>query len=98
KLIIGVDIAAKEAKVKLNHDIQHEKPVNVTTPEEIKCKIIYNLHIDLAQLRMHICQKFDTLQLDDDPFTSTHQFLDNPNNNSEFCYEWNDESVTAIGF
>ncbi|CAG8644022.1 19648_t:CDS:2, partial [Gigaspora rosea] len=27
KLIIGVDIAAKEAKVKLSHNIQHEKPL-----------------------------------------------------------------------
>ncbi|RIB10878.1 hypothetical protein C2G38_2263281 [Gigaspora rosea] len=43
KLIIGVDIAAKEAKVKLSHNIQHEKPVDVTTPEEIKREIMQNL-------------------------------------------------------
>ncbi|RIB30333.1 hypothetical protein C2G38_2152978 [Gigaspora rosea] len=40
KLIIGVGIAAKEAKVKLNHDIQHEKPVDITIPEEIKREIM----------------------------------------------------------
>ncbi|KAF0544536.1 ATP-dependent DNA helicase pif1 [Gigaspora margarita] len=117
KLIIGVNIAAKEAKVKLNHDIQHEKPVDVTTPEEIKREIMHNFHMDLVQLRTHIRQRFDTLQvtpkqiyywwsifnqqffkLDKNPFTSMHRFLDNPNNNGEFCYEWNDESVIAIGF
>ncbi|CAG8449799.1 23330_t:CDS:2 [Gigaspora rosea] len=117
KLIIGVDIGAKEAKVKLNHDIQHEKPVDVTTPEEIKYEIMHNHHMDPVQLRTHICQRFDALQvtpkqiyywcsifnqqffkLDENPFTSMRRFLDNPNNNAKFCYEWNNKSDTAVGF
>ncbi|KAF0543587.1 ATP-dependent DNA helicase pif1 [Gigaspora margarita] len=90
----GVNIAAKEAKVKFNHDIQHEKPVDVTTPEEIKCEIMHNLHMDPMQLRTHLRQRFDALQV------TPKQIItgDNSNNNGEFCYEWNDESVTAIGF
>ncbi|CAG8759024.1 447_t:CDS:2, partial [Gigaspora margarita] len=102
KLTVGVDIAAKEAKVKLNHGIQHEKPVDVTTPEEIKREIMHNLHMDPVQLRTHIRQRFDTLQvtpkqiyywwstfnqqffkLDENPFTSTHRFFYNPNNNGK---------------
>ncbi|CAG8759068.1 16617_t:CDS:1, partial [Racocetra fulgida] len=49
KLIIGIDIAAKEVKVKLSHDIQHEKPIDVSTPEEIKHEIMQNLHMDPVQ-------------------------------------------------
>ncbi|CAG8728098.1 24745_t:CDS:2, partial [Gigaspora rosea] len=117
KLVIGIDIATKKVKVKHNHDIQHKKPIDVTTPEKIKCEIMHNLHMDPVQLRTQIYQKFDALQvtpkqinywwstfnqqffkLDEDPFTSICQFLDNPKNNGKFCYEWNDELVMAIGF
>ncbi|CAG8561961.1 1637_t:CDS:2 [Cetraspora pellucida] len=62
----------KEAKIKLSHNIQHERPVDVTTPKEIKREIMQNLYMD---------------PLDEDPFISTHCFLDDPNNSSEFCYE-----------
>ncbi|CAG8568352.1 3119_t:CDS:2, partial [Cetraspora pellucida] len=109
KLIISIDIAMKEAKIKLSHDFQHERPVDVTTPEEIKHEIIQNFYINSVQLRTHICQRFDATQitskqinywwfifnqcffkLDEDPFISTHCFLDDPNNSSKFCYKWND--------
>ncbi|CAG8582761.1 7793_t:CDS:2 [Cetraspora pellucida] len=60
KLIISIDIVMKEAKIKLSHNIQHERPVDVTTFEEIK---------------------------HEDPFISTHCFLDDSNNSSEFCYD-----------
>ncbi|KAF0542080.1 hypothetical protein F8M41_004777 [Gigaspora margarita] len=98
--------SSKRSKSKLNHDIQHEKPVEITTPEEIKHEIMHNLHMDPVQLRIQICQRFDALQvtpkqinywcstfnqqffkLDKDSFTSICQYLDNPKNNSKFCYE-----------
>ncbi|CAG8628855.1 3812_t:CDS:1, partial [Acaulospora morrowiae] len=58
-LNIHVDIPANEVIVKLRHDIQHEKPVDVTTPSEIKSEIMQNLHMDPVQLRVHFHQKFD---------------------------------------
>ncbi|CAG8836558.1 27582_t:CDS:2, partial [Gigaspora margarita] len=92
-------------------DCYSKLTIDVTTREEIKCEIMHNLYIDPVQLRTHIRQRFDALQvtpkqiyywwstfnqqffkLDENPFISTHRFLDNPNNNSEFCYEWNDET------
>ncbi|KAF0524678.1 ATP-dependent DNA helicase pif1 [Gigaspora margarita] len=57
------NIVAKKAKVKLNHVIQREKPVDVTTLEEIKCEIMHNLHMHPVQLRTHIRQRFDALQV-----------------------------------
>ncbi|CAG8488538.1 9781_t:CDS:2 [Scutellospora calospora] len=50
KLNVNLDIAVKEAKIKLSHDFQHEKPIDITTPEEIKNEIIQNLYIDSVQL------------------------------------------------
>ncbi|KAF0497175.1 ATP-dependent DNA helicase pif1 [Gigaspora margarita] len=63
KLVVNVDMAAKELKIKLSHDIYHEKLVDITIPEEIKNKIMQNLHMDPVQLRTHLRQRFDTSQV-----------------------------------
>ncbi|CAG8445736.1 7597_t:CDS:2 [Cetraspora pellucida] len=39
KISIKIDIPAAEAKVTLKHDLQHDKPIEVTTPHEIKKEI-----------------------------------------------------------
>ncbi|CAG8794724.1 18067_t:CDS:2, partial [Gigaspora margarita] len=71
KLIIDVDIAAKEAKIKLN----------VTTPKEIKCEIIQNLYMDSVQLRTHIHQIFDdTLQVNIQKSIISIAFYESDNN------------------
>ncbi|CAG8456975.1 13112_t:CDS:2 [Racocetra fulgida] len=106
KLVINVDVDAKEIRIKLSHDIQHEKPINVMTSEEIKREIMLNIHMNPVQIRTHLHQKFDISQvtpkqinywwsvfnqhffkLDKDLVTSAHRFLENPSNNSKFCYE-----------
>ncbi|CAG8660191.1 2192_t:CDS:1, partial [Ambispora gerdemannii] len=59
KLIIRIDMSAKEAMVRFLHDIQHEKPVDITTPPEVKHEIMQNLHMDPVQLRTHLRQMYD---------------------------------------
>ncbi|CAG8552189.1 12724_t:CDS:2 [Ambispora gerdemannii] len=78
---------AKEVLVKLCHNIQHEKPIDLTTPPEIKHEIMENLYMD---------SRF--YKLDEDSVISAHRFLENLNNNNQFCFEWRSELVTAIGF
>ena len=63
KLYIRVDIAAAEATVKLNHDILHEKPVDIATPEEMKKEIQANVHMDPVQLRTHLRNKFEVQKI-----------------------------------
>ncbi|KAF0472460.1 hypothetical protein F8M41_025027 [Gigaspora margarita] len=48
KLTIHIDVPAMDAIIKLHHDIIHDKPENVSTPEEIKQEICTNLHLDPA--------------------------------------------------
>lgn len=59
KLIIHVDIPAREATARLQHDVQHEQPVDVTMPLEVKQEIEKNLHMDPLQLRTHLQKMFD---------------------------------------
>ncbi|CAG8658416.1 12486_t:CDS:2 [Ambispora gerdemannii] len=54
---------AKEISVKLCHNIQHEKPIDLTTPPEIKYEIMENLYMDPVQLQTHLCQTFDISQI-----------------------------------
>ncbi|CAG8605470.1 14635_t:CDS:2 [Cetraspora pellucida] len=61
KLKICIDIPAKGAIVMFCHDIQYEKPIDVTTPLEVKQEIMQNLHMDPIQLRTHLHQKFNVL-------------------------------------
>ncbi|CAG8732494.1 18720_t:CDS:2, partial [Racocetra fulgida] len=51
KLTLHVDAPAMEAILKLRHDIIHEKPEDVSTPEEIKQEIRTNLHLDPIQIQ-----------------------------------------------
>ncbi|CAG8698471.1 9658_t:CDS:1, partial [Ambispora gerdemannii] len=95
----------------------HEKPIDLTTPPEIKHEIMENLYMDSVQLQTHLRQTFDILQitpkqinywwstfcqcfykLDEDSVISARRFLENPNNNNQFCFEWRSELVTAIEF
>jgi hypothetical protein len=46
KLTIRIDVPGKEAMAKLSHDCQHEHPVDVTMPPEVKQEIEKNLHMD----------------------------------------------------
>jgi len=59
KLKIHIDVPAKAAMVKLRHEVLHEKPMDVTTPSEVKQEIKQNLHLDPVQLRIHLRKKFD---------------------------------------
>jgi hypothetical protein len=59
KLTIHIDIPAKKATAKLIHEILHDKPIDVTTPPEVKREIEQNLHLDPLQLRMHLRKMFD---------------------------------------
>jgi len=59
KLTIHIDIPGKEVIAKLCHDVQHEHPVDVTTPPEVKQEIEKNLHMDPLQLRTHLHKMFD---------------------------------------
>ena len=59
KLTVHVDVPAKEATVKLRHELLHEKPTNVNTPPEVKKEIEDNLHLDSIQLCTHLHGKFD---------------------------------------
>ncbi|CAG8583151.1 4753_t:CDS:2 [Ambispora gerdemannii] len=59
KLTIHIDMPAREAMIGFHHNIQHEKPVDITTPPEVKREIMQNLHMDPVQLRTHLCQMFD---------------------------------------
>ncbi|CAG8551498.1 4578_t:CDS:2 [Gigaspora margarita] len=63
KLVVNIDMATKELKIKLSHDIYYKKLVDIITPEEIKNEIMQNLHMDPVQLRTHLQQKFDTSQV-----------------------------------
>ena len=54
RLTIHIDVPAKEATVKLQHEVLHEKPIDVKTPPEIKQEIKENLHVDPVQLHMHL--------------------------------------------
>ncbi|CAG8660971.1 799_t:CDS:2, partial [Ambispora gerdemannii] len=117
KLIIYINMMAKEVSIKLCHDIQHEKPIDLTIPPEIKHEIMENLYMDPVQLQSHLHQTFDISQitlkqinywwftfcqrfykLDKDSVISARRFLENLNNNNQFCFEWKSELVTAIGF
>ncbi|CAG8599081.1 3269_t:CDS:2, partial [Ambispora gerdemannii] len=62
------------------------------TPPEIKHEIMENLYMDPSTF----CQRF--YKLDEDSVISARRFLENPNNNNQFCFEWRNELVTAIGF
>jgi len=59
KLTIRIDVPGKEAMAKLSHDCQHEHPVDVTMPPEVKQEIEKNLHMDPLQLRTHLHSMFD---------------------------------------
>ena len=59
KLVIHLDTHEKEATVKLKHEILHEKPIDVSTPPEVKQEIENNLHMDPLQLHMHLRSMFD---------------------------------------
>ncbi|CAG8718190.1 18943_t:CDS:2, partial [Racocetra fulgida] len=58
-LIIRVDVPATKVIIDLKHDIFHERPVDVTTPIEIKQEIKANLHMDPLQIRTYLQDKFD---------------------------------------
>ncbi|CAG8683037.1 13936_t:CDS:2 [Cetraspora pellucida] len=49
-LIICVDVPATKVIIDLKHDILHERPVDVTTPIEIKQEIKAKLHMDPLQI------------------------------------------------
>ncbi|CAG8693711.1 2671_t:CDS:2 [Cetraspora pellucida] len=59
KLTINIDIPAANAKVTLQHELVHEKPADVTTPLEIKQKILENLNMDPVHLHTYLRKKFD---------------------------------------
>ncbi|CAG8467146.1 3989_t:CDS:1 [Acaulospora morrowiae] len=59
KIIINIDIPAKEAMVRFCHEIQYELPINITIAPEVKYEIMQNLHMDPIQLRIYLRQIFD---------------------------------------
>ena len=59
KLIIHIDIPAKEGMAKLSYDVQHKYSVDVTTPLEVKQEIEKNLHMDPIQLWAHLHKMSD---------------------------------------
>ncbi|CAG8855252.1 21905_t:CDS:1, partial [Gigaspora margarita] len=63
KLTIHIDVPAMDTIIKLHHDIIHDKPENVSTPEEIKQEIHTNLHLDPAQICAILHNKYDILNI-----------------------------------
>ncbi|CAG8519174.1 11731_t:CDS:2 [Ambispora gerdemannii] len=78
---------AREAMIRFHHNIQHEKPVDITTPPEVKHEIMQNLHMDPVQLRAHLHQMFDVSLV-----TAKQIYY------CELCFDWSTDLVTAIGF
>ncbi|CAG8658823.1 12341_t:CDS:2, partial [Ambispora gerdemannii] len=53
------ELEPREAMIRFHHNIQHEKPVDITIPPEVKHEIMQNLHMNPVQLRAHLRQMFD---------------------------------------
>ncbi|CAG8592624.1 7847_t:CDS:2 [Cetraspora pellucida] len=59
KLIIKVNLLAAEAKVTLQHNFMHNKPIDIAVPSEVKQKIKENLKMTPTYLRLYLRKKFD---------------------------------------
>ncbi|CAG8692859.1 5835_t:CDS:2, partial [Ambispora gerdemannii] len=88
------ELESREAMIGFHHNIQHEKPVDITTPPEVKREIMQNLHMDPW---LTSCQHF--YKSDEDHVVSARHFLKGSHTvASELCFNWNTDLVTAIGF
>ncbi|CAG8817551.1 4760_t:CDS:2, partial [Gigaspora rosea] len=77
-------------KLALNfkHNILHDKPVDVTTPIEIRQEIKANLHLDPIQLWTYLQDKFDISKSEEDHVNSTYAFLKSKQAaGCELCFE-----------
>ncbi|CAG8786521.1 43781_t:CDS:2 [Gigaspora margarita] len=81
KISIKIDILVAKAKVVLKHKLLYERPVNVTTPSEIKQEISKNL--DLNPIELH-------------KISSMYVFNQQQENEYELCYQLETDNTTAI--
>ncbi|CAG8531326.1 12949_t:CDS:2 [Racocetra fulgida] len=54
KLTINVDILVAKVKVRLRHELVHERPIDIATHPEVKQEIIENLNMDSVYLQTHL--------------------------------------------
>ncbi|CAG8752802.1 6709_t:CDS:2, partial [Racocetra fulgida] len=59
KLTIKIDLLAAEAKVRLQHNLTHNKPIDIAVPSEVKQEIKENLEMTPTYLRSYLRKKFD---------------------------------------
>ncbi|CAG8472416.1 11221_t:CDS:2, partial [Scutellospora calospora] len=88
KLNINIDILAANAKVTLQHELVHEKPIDVTTPLEIKQEILENLNMD-SKFYKH----------NEDHIISACTLIEGQKKKEyNLCFQLETSYVTAIGF
>ncbi|CAG8603857.1 11442_t:CDS:2, partial [Scutellospora calospora] len=88
KLNINIDIPATNAKVTLQHELVHEKLIDVTTPLEIRQEILENLNMD---------PKF--YKHNEDHIISACALIEGQKKKEyDLCFQLETSYVTAIGF